>query len=542
MIDQLGYLVERNHLPVTRNDRVGRFEMGSDSDARSSIAFFESLTVSDQPELAMSRSIGSCWWRWPSGSLAISPSSNWAGARQNWRWRSANLPGVSRLLCSRGHPLTLRRAAMCANRREGAHPSPLPFLPSRIYVGRVESGATPHCRLPRPGRAVYDRHVMKVLFTVQGEGRGHLTQAIALKQVLEGRGHRVVEVLVGTNPQRVLPNYFLSAFGVPIHRISSPGFVFHGGRSVAMGSTLCDTLRRLPLYRAGLRVIDDAIQRTQPDLIVNFLEPLLGLHRLLRPVEVPAVVVGHHYMFEHPDFAITRERRLQQQGMRAYIRLVGTASVRLALSFYPAPDAPERNLFVCPPLMRRQLLDLKSGADGDYLLAYVLCHGYAEDIRGWQARHPETPVHCFCDRPGAPEEEVVGPGMTFHRLHGEKFLRMMAGCRALACTAGFESVCEAAYLQKPLLVVPVENHVEQFLNAVDAERAGIAQRDDQFTLSRLTGPNPARANGSFRQWVDQSESLALRVIEQTAADRVPKANAIVPEPLPVWWREQVRPS
>ena len=38
---------------------------------------------------------------------------------------------------------------------------------------------------------------MKFLFIVQGEGKGHLTQALALEEMLKNNGHEVVEVLVG---------------------------------------------------------------------------------------------------------------------------------------------------------------------------------------------------------------------------------------------------------------------------------------------------------------------------------------------------------
>ncbi len=36
---------------------------------------------------------------------------------------------------------------------------------------------------------------MKFLFIVQGEGRGHFTQAITLEDMLLRNGHQVVEVL-----------------------------------------------------------------------------------------------------------------------------------------------------------------------------------------------------------------------------------------------------------------------------------------------------------------------------------------------------------
>ena len=48
---------------------------------------------------------------------------------------------------------------------------------------------------------------MKYLFIVQGEGRGHLTQAISLSQMLRRHGHEVVEVLVGKSSNREIPAY-----------------------------------------------------------------------------------------------------------------------------------------------------------------------------------------------------------------------------------------------------------------------------------------------------------------------------------------------
>ena len=50
---------------------------------------------------------------------------------------------------------------------------------------------------------------MRVLFVVQGEGRGHLTQAISMEKLLRGNGHEVVEVLVGKSESRRLPGFFI---------------------------------------------------------------------------------------------------------------------------------------------------------------------------------------------------------------------------------------------------------------------------------------------------------------------------------------------
>ncbi len=48
---------------------------------------------------------------------------------------------------------------------------------------------------------------MKFLFIVQGEGRGHLTQAITLEEILRRNGHEVVEVLVGKSYSRTCRDF-----------------------------------------------------------------------------------------------------------------------------------------------------------------------------------------------------------------------------------------------------------------------------------------------------------------------------------------------
>ena len=66
---------------------------------------------------------------------------------------------------------------------------------------------------------------MKYLFIVQGEGRGHLTQAIAMEDILRRNGHEVVEVLVGKSNNRQLPRFFNRSIHAPIKRFESPNFL-----------------------------------------------------------------------------------------------------------------------------------------------------------------------------------------------------------------------------------------------------------------------------------------------------------------------------
>jgi len=90
------------------------------------------------------------------------------------------------------------------------------------------------------------------------------------------------------------------------------------------------------------------------------------------------------------------------------------------------------------------------------------------------------------------------------------------------CTAGFESISEAAYLDKPLLMVPVQGHLEQWINSLDAEMSGLGVRDFAFNLDRLLQPMNAAKRAAFKAWVDRAEEIAVDVAERTAfGERAP---------------------
>lgn len=357
---------------------------------------------------------------------------------------------------------------------------------------------------------------MRILFTVQGEGRGHMTQALACHEILSRWGHEIVGVVAGKNSSRSLPPFFADGFSVPVSTLASPGFVFCNSRSVDVPATMWHVVRRFSHYRESLRELRKLIEHTRPDAVINFLEPLTGLIQTIRPLNIPVIAVGHQYMIYHPDYASLPGHTLQQMGMRWFINLVGAKSHRLALSLFEAQDIHEKQLTVCPPILRRQLFELRP-EPGDYYLVYLLNHGYADEIISWHQANPDTRLHCFYDRPGAPEEEHARPNLTFHRLNGEKFLKMMATCKAVVCTAGFESVSEAAWLGKPLFMVPVENHVEQMINALDAVNLGLGITDRRFRLSLLKQLPERIENGPFREWVSRAEPILERSINSALA-------------------------
>lgn len=341
-----------------------------------------------------------------------------------------------------------------------------------------------------------------------------MTQAMAVKEMVEAAGHQITSVVMGVGGCRQVPPFFASAMKMPVTVIPTLDFQYKNNRTVNLPATLAGLFRKIPAYWRALRKLKAVVRETQPDVILNFFEPLTGIYALTCRNRPPVVSVAHQFMYEHPFYVRAPGRRVQQLGMKWFVRLVGAASTRIALSFYEAPDLPGKNLVVGPPILRRQLFEMSPNPAGNFVLVYLLNHGYAEQIIAWHNKNPQTVLHCFYDKPDAPPEFQHDDTLTFHRLDGEKFLRMMAECKFVACTAGFESVSEAAYLGKPLFLVPVENHVEQQINAIDATRIGFGVTDRSFNLDRLAELPDQLPNAAFRSWLNRADAVLLQALER----------------------------
>ncbi len=356
---------------------------------------------------------------------------------------------------------------------------------------------------------------MKFLFVVQGEGRGHMTQAIALHQILTRQGHEICAVMVGRSRSRLIPEFLTKRIAAPISSFWSPNFkVDAKRRGVSILGTASDNLIRLPAFARSIMALRRAVRLHKPDVIVNLFEPLTAIYKTLWRPKPKMVCIAHQYLMLHPEFIFPAEVRIARWALLTYTRLTSWgADMRLALSFRPMPDIPRRKLTVAPPLMRAEVKALKATTQ-DFILAYVLNDGYADELAASHRCCPDIKILGFWDRKGVPETYQFRENMTFRQLDDIAFLDAMSRCRGLISTAGFESICEAMYLGKPVYVVPVRNQIEQHCNAIDACQAGAGQWGFEFDVARFQEyieGHPGKSE-EFRRWADSTTSVFTELL------------------------------
>src|SRR5262245_49704708 len=97
---------------------------------------------------------------------------------------------------------------------------------------------------------------LRLVFAVQGDGRGHLTQALAVQDIVRTAGHEVAGFLVGSRPNRVLPEFFRAKAAAPIREFAALTFVTDkNNRGVSMPRTVFGNVRRARSFLRGFRTI-----------------------------------------------------------------------------------------------------------------------------------------------------------------------------------------------------------------------------------------------------------------------------------------------
>ena len=129
----------------------------------------------------------------------------------------------------------------------------------------------------------------------------------------------------------------------------------------------------------------------------------------------------------------------------------------------------------------------------------------------------DIPFFCFTNLKNIEKLTEIQKNFFLHPLDQKTFHHKVAKGRGLITTAGFESVCEAAYIGKPVMMLPM--HVEQELNGADANffGIGIVQTEpdlDAFMDFTSKDQEIKEASLRFRNWEANLEDKFIPHIKE----------------------------
>lgn len=337
---------------------------------------------------------------------------------------------------------------------------------------------------------------MNYLFIVQGEGRGHLSQAIALKEEIESKGNSVKKVWLGTSPQRPVAKYAKEVFGEKLVLFRSPNFLkTRDKKGMSLTLSLLYNLILAPVFIRSIIILSREIRKDDYDVVMNFYDMIGGLAAYFCRTKKKMISISHHFFLTTSNFEFPSGYIFSKFYLRLHNSICALKATEIrALSFIPAIEKEESIVKITPPILRKEILKLKIKDDG-FILVYLLNHGLIREIVRLAIKFSDQKFKIYTD--GISKKDVSVENIEICGLHAGDFLKELAKCHGLITTAGFESQCEAAFLGKRVFTLPSKNHFEQMCNAIDGERAGVSQPIALFSPNSKENIIP---NVDFKKW------------------------------------------
>jgi uncharacterized protein (TIGR00661 family) len=247
-------------------------------------------------------------------------------------------------------------------------------------------------------------------------------------------------------------------------------------------------------YKGKLSIIGTIL--SLPILAVLYAHNLYILYHILKKQYYDAIVIDSDYtilllrkIFRTPVFAVNNAdivvnevRKLREIPKNIFMQyLVEKMDYwfhHLCVDFVLSPTILESynnssdshdNIYHFPPLIRSGLTVADNKKAPENILVMLSGSRFATDVSFIESK-PNFPniTITVIGRNGASTEKVKYLGKVFNN----KSQLNMADI--LIINAGFSAVSEAVLLRKPCVVIPIDNHAEQYVNAQIMERKGYA--------------------------------------------------------------------
>jgi uncharacterized protein (TIGR00661 family) len=315
---------------------------------------------------------------------------------------------------------------------------------------------------------------MKVLYAIQGTGNGHLSRAQEIVPIL----NKYVDttILVSGNQSQIQANFDVN--------YQKTGLTFLSGKTGKI-----DLLRTV-FKSHPIDFFNE--MRTFPikqfDLVITDFEPVSAWSALMHGV--PCIEMSHQAAVIHPNAPKTASKnRIGEYILNHYC----PTKEKIGFHF----DRYGENIHT--PVIRQGIRSRDAKNHGHYT---VYLPAYHDEVLLQFLKQFPVKWEVFSKFTKA---KTTHDNVHFYPIDNEGFTRSFANCEGVLCGAGFELPAEALYLQKKLLVIPMQGQYEQHCNAEAAKKMGATMIEGLNLIHHRT----------INIWLNQSASIHVDYKDET---------------------------
>ena len=318
---------------------------------------------------------------------------------------------------------------------------------------------------------------MKILYSVQATGNGHISRAMEILPYLERYGKTDI-FLSGANSSLELdaPVKYRSK-GLCLYYNSGGGLDYAATIGSFAPFRMMREIRELPVEKY--------------DLVLNDFESTTSLACLYK--KVPSVNFGHQASFRSEKTPRPAKKDLIGEWiLKNYAR----ASQYIGLHFRSYDD------FILPPVIKREILQAEPEDQG-YITVYLSSFS-DQEIKKHLSPLKDIRFQVFSKEV---QTTVQDGHILFIPVSKAGFNKSLIHSTGIITGAGFETPAEALYLGKKLMVIPIKGQYEQYCNAEALEKMGVTKIDSL----------DAGFEALFRNWISQKKRITLQPDHSTEA-------------------------
>ena len=284
---------------------------------------------------------------------------------------------------------------------------------------------------------------MKILYSIQATGNGHISRAQEIIPLLKQYGE--VDILLsGTNSELTLP------FEIK--------YRFEGLSLFYKKSGKLDELRILKqIHPKKLAKDAKSIPVESYDLVLIDYEFISQLACKIK--KIPFVHFGHQASFHSNETTKPPKKSKWKQWI---LKNYCTSKQNIGFHF----EQPEDWIF--PPVIK-DVMWQANPSDRGHISVYLPHYALIQFKKYFYGLN-KTQFHIFSKEIDTPYSDL---NLHFFPISHVEFNHSLIHCHGVICSAGFETPSEALFLNKKLLVVPIRGQYEQQYNAVALEKMGV---------------------------------------------------------------------
>jgi uncharacterized protein (TIGR00661 family) len=314
----------------------------------------------------------------------------------------------------------------------------------------------------------------RILLAVAGEGFGHSSRAELVCQRLLGAGH---DVLIAASRRSL--DYLSPIFPGRVEQVFGLSFAQKHGKILHVRTAW----QNIAGYPAGFklnRTLWKRLESFRPQLVLSDFEPFAAAWA--RRNQIPCIAIDNEHlliMCRLDDVQIRRKDRWLAKIVTRGYRISAQACIIPYFFNIPVVHPKAR---LAPPLVRKAVLEV-TVEEKPHITVYST---YPDD--GIRQRLIETfglfGQQEFCIY-GFADAGKQG-NCVFKKISTGGFLNDLAKGRGVIANAGLSLISECLYCKKRMLLVPVESHFEQTLNAHYVQRLGLGLSAKQLNKQILS--------------------------------------------------------